>query len=123
MIAMVRSWRRTAIWALKVNVILLLTNFLVLWLSSLILRVEVFPLVQEDMFSMMLLLESGVVFLVGGLIAMSSSIFPSKVREHVFHSGEEWSQEKHEKSQRKANLYIFMGILLFMESMFSGFII
>ena len=98
---------------MKVNLILLLIDFLALLFLSLILRVDAFTLVQNDFFSMIVLLESGVVFLVGGLIAMSSSIFPSKVREHVFHSDEEWSQEKHKKSERKANLYILIGILLF----------
>lgn len=123
MVVMVLIWRRSAARALKANLLFLLIDLLALPFSSLILRVDAFALARNDFFSMMLLLESGVVFLVGGLIAMSSSIFPSKVREHVFNSGEEWSQDKHEKSERKANLFVLMGILLFMESIFSGFVI
>jgi hypothetical protein len=86
-------------------------------------RVDVFSLVNSDFFSMLLLLDSGIIFLMGGLLAMSSSIFPSKVREHVFHSHELWSQERHRKSERKANLYILMGFLLLLESIISGFIV
>ncbi len=123
MVVMVWSWRRSASWALKANLILLLIDLLVLLFSSLILEVDAFTLIQVNYFSMMLLLESGIIFLLGGLIAMSSSIFPSKVKEHFFHSGEEWSQEKHKESESKANLYILIGILLFLESIFSGFVI
>ncbi len=72
---------------------------------------------------MILLLDAGIIFLVGGLIPLFSSIFPSKVREHVFHYNEEWSQEKHRNSQVKANVYIILGALLLVESLVAGFII
>jgi hypothetical protein len=48
---------------------------------------------------------------------MSSSIFSSKIREYVFHSGEEWSKEKHERSEARAVLYILTGVVLFLESL------
>jgi len=72
---------------------------------------------------MMLLLDCGIIFLAGGLIAMSYSIFPSKIREYVFHYDEKWSEEKQKKSERKANLYILTGIILFLESFASAFLI
>ena len=123
MMAMPWNWRRPVTWVLKVNLIILVIDLLLLPFLSLFFRVSVLTLVRGGVFSMILLLESGIVFLVAGLIAMSSSIFPSKVREHIFHSGEEWSQEKHKKSEEKANVYILMGTLLFLESVISGFII
>jgi len=123
MMAMPWNWRRPVTWVLKVNLIILVIDFLLLPFLSLFFRVNVLTLVRGGVFSMILFFESGIVFLVAGLIAMSSSIFPSKVREHVFHSGEVWSQEKHRKSEEKANLYILVGILLFLESVVSGFTI
>lgn len=123
MIVMSTDWRRSATWMLKVNIIFLVIDIALLMLLSQFFRVDVFSLVHSGFFSMLLLLDSGIIFLIGGIIAMSSSIFPSKVREHVLHSHETWSQEKHRKSERKANLYILMGILLFLESVVSGFVI
>jgi len=123
MMVMPWSWRRSVTWVLKVNLIFLLIDLLVLPFSSLFLKVDAFTLVKDGFFSMMLLLDSGIIFLIGGLIAMSSSIFPSKVREHVFHSDEKWSQEKHKKSQMKANFYILTGVVLFLESIVSAFMI
>ena len=117
------NWRRSVSWVLKVNLAFLVIDLLLLPFLSLFFKVSVFTLVKDGFFSMMLLLDSGIIFLAGGLIAMSSSIFPSKVRKHVFHSDEEWSQEKHKKSEAKANLYILMGVVLFLESIVSGFII
>lgn len=123
MMVMPAGWRRSATWILKVNVIFLIMDIVLLLLLSQFFRVDVFSLVNSGFFSMLLLLDSGIVFLMGGLLAMSSSIFPSKVREHVFHSNELWSQERHRKSERKANLYILMGVLLLLESIISGFIV
>jgi hypothetical protein len=123
MIVMPWNWRRSVTWILKVNLAFLIINLLLLPFLSSFFKVSVLSLVRDGFFSMLLLLDSGIIFLVGGLIAMSSSIFPSKVREYVFHSDEKWSQEKHKKSQMKANLYILMGVLLFLESIVSGFMI
>lgn len=120
---MPRSWRRTITWVLKVNFVFFVIDLLLLLFSSLFFKVSMSMLVEDGFFSMILLFESGIIFLVGGLIAMSSSIFPSKIREHVFHSDEEWSQEKHKRGQMKANLYILTGALLFLESVISGFMI
>lgn len=110
-------------WVLKINLIFLVINLLLLPFLSLFFKVSMPMLVKAGFFSMILLLESGIIFLVGGLIAMSSSIFPSKIREHVFHSGEKWSKEKHERSEAKANLYILTGVVLFLESVVSTFLV
>lgn len=94
-----------------------------LFLLSLFLEVGMIALMRGGFFPTILLLDSGVLFLAGGLIAIASSIFPSKIREYVFHSQEEWSQERHRKGERKANLYILTGIVLFLESLASAFLI
>ncbi len=123
MIGMPQNWRPALIWVLRVNFIFLAIDLFLLLFLSMFLKVTVFTLVEDGFFSLILLLDSGIIFLMGGLVAMSSSIFPSKVREHVFHSDEKWSQEKHKKSEKKANLYILAGILLFLESLVSGLIL
>jgi hypothetical protein len=117
------NWRQPVLWVLKVNLTFLMIDLLLLLFLALLLRVSVFSLVKAGFFPMTLLLNSGIVFLAGGLIAMSSSIFPSKIREYVFHSDEKWSQEKQKKSERKANLYILSGVILFLESLFSTYLI
>jgi hypothetical protein len=122
MIVMPWNWRRAVTWVLKVNLIFLAINLLLPPFLSLFFKVSVFTLVKGGFFSMVLLFESGIIFLVGGLIAMSSSIFPSKIREYVFHSGEKWSKEKHERSEARAILYILTGVVLFLESLASIFL-
>ena len=123
MIDMPWNWRQPVTWVLKVNLIFLVIDLLLLPFLSLFLGVSVLSLVKAGFFPTMLLLNSSIIFLAGGLIAMSSSIFPSKIREYVFHSDEKWSEEKQKKSERKANLYILTGIILFLESLVSAFLI
>ena len=117
------NWRQPVTWVLKVNLTFLIIDLLLLLFLSLFLGVGVLSLVSAGFFPMILLLNSGIIFLAGGLVAMSSSIFPSKIREYVFHSDEKWSEEKQKKSERKANLYILTGIFLFLESLISAFLI
>lgn len=123
MIDMPWNWRQPVTLVLKVNLIFLVIDLLLLLLSSVFLGVDVLSLVKAGFFPMMLLLNCGIIFLAGGLVAMSSSIFPSKIREYIFHSDEKWSEEKQKKSERKANLYILTGIILFLESLVSAFLI
>ncbi len=108
---------------MKTNLIFLAIDLMLLPTLALFTKVDLFTLMTNDLFSMLLLLDSGVVFLIGGSIVISSSIFPSKVREHAFHSNEDWSLEKHKKSEMKANLYILTGILLLLESIVAGFVL
>jgi hypothetical protein len=105
---------RFAVWILKVNISLLIIDFLMLTLMSFFLKVNI---LNPMVFSMLLLLESGITFLVGGILVISSSIFPSKIREQIFHSEERWSLEKHQRTQKKANQYILVGVFLFFEAL------
>lgn len=123
MIVMPSNWRRSISWVLKVNLAFLGINLLLLLFLSLFLKIKALLLLEGGFLTLMLLLDSGIIFFVGGFIPMFSSIFPSKIREHVFQSDEEWSQEKHRKSQMKGNVYILLGIVLFVESLISGYII
>jgi hypothetical protein len=105
---------RFAVWVLKVNISLLIIDFLILALMSFFLKVNIVNIV---VFSMLLLLESGITFLVGGILVISSSIFPSKIREQIFHTEKSLSLEKHQRSQKKANQYILVGVFLFFEAL------
>lgn len=102
--------------ALKVNFVILVIDVVVFAVWLLLQEVGLVGYVRRDFFAVLLLLESAVVFLAGGAVAMSTSIFPSKIREHFLHSKETWSAEKHRKSEARANLYILVGIFLFSES-------
>jgi hypothetical protein len=120
---MSKNWRQPLIWILKANVIALVVDLVFLALLVVLMNLDVFVLIRDGYFPKMLLLEAGIVFLIGGVVAMSSSIFPSKVREHFLHSEEKWSIEKLRKGEKKANLYILTGILLFTESVVASYLV
>ena len=114
---MVAAWRESVTWALKVNFIILGFDaiFLAIWLM--LQNISLAPAMRKDFFAVLLLLESGLVFLTGGTVAMVSSIFASKVREYFFGSKEKWSAEKCKKSEARASLYILVAVFLFCESL------
>jgi hypothetical protein len=123
MVDMPSGLRISVLAALKVHFIVLAIDmaFVLIWMM-LFDAVVLAPL-RADFFSFLLLLEAGIVFLVGGAIAMSSSIFPSKIREHFLHSGEKWSEEKLKKGEARANTYILAGVFLFLESVGFAFLV
>jgi hypothetical protein len=114
--AMSAGWRKSVFWALKVNLIALILDVGLLLIWLLLNNANLLGPMRRDFFPFLLLLESGIALLIGGSIAMSSSIFPSKVKEHVFHSEERWSREKLKRGEARANPYILAGILLFLEA-------
>jgi len=123
MIDMPNGWRKSVTWAIKVNLLILAIDLVLLLTWSLLYDINILAPVSRDFFPLLLLLEAGLVFLIGGTIAMASSIFPSKIREHVFHSEEKWSKEKLKKGEARANLYILAGIFLFLESVGLAFLV
>lgn len=94
------------VWA--INVLLLVV--LVLLSSSLA------NLVSLHFFSIITLLETGTAFLVGGALAFSGSILPSKAKDYVFKSEEKWSVDKLRESEKRANKYLILAVVLFVES-------
>lgn len=104
------------LWVLRANAVIVVVDFVILAIWLLLQNANLIAPVRKDFFAVLLLLESAVVFLAGGAVAMSTSIFPSKIREHFLRSKEKWSAEEHKKSEAKANLYILVAILLFVES-------
>jgi hypothetical protein len=115
------SWQTQSIWVLQRNLIVWVLNglvFLILVLSG----SNLANLAFSGYFSKITLLETGVAFLVGGAIAFSGSIFPSKAKEYALKSDDKWSIERLRKSEKRANKYIFLAIILFVESIMISFL-
>jgi len=73
-------------------------------------------------FSIITMFETGISFVIGGAIAFSGSILPSKAKEYALKSDGEWSIEKLRKSEKIANKYIMMAVLMFIESVIISFL-
>lgn len=62
-------------------------------------------------------LESAFLFVYGGVLDLSASIFGSCVKKYMFHQERnDYSPEHHKNEQAKANVFIVFGIILFIES-------
>jgi hypothetical protein len=107
-------------WVIKADLVVLTVDFAVLLALSLLLQQEALTIVRNGYFPKILILESGVAFLIGGLTALSSSLFASKVREHFFSSNGRWSENGERKAEKKANLYILVAVVLFLESILAS---
>lgn len=115
------SWQRQLIWVLKGNLIIWTVNALlcaILVLSGSTLT----NLAFSGYFSKITLIETGVSFLVGGALAFSGSVLPSKTKEYVLKSDERWSMEKLRKSEKRANKFIVLAVILLIESIIIGFL-
>jgi hypothetical protein len=105
------------IWFLKGNLVVWVINsvlFAVLGLSGF----GWANLIASGYFSKITFLETGAAFLVGGALAFSGSLLPNKAREQILKTADEpWSMEKLRKSEKRANKYIILALILFVESL------
>jgi len=75
-------------------------------------------LIVSGYFSKITFLETGAAFLVGGALAFSGSLLPNKAREQILKTADEpWSMEKLRRGEKKANKYIILALVLFVESL------
>jgi len=74
-------------------------------------------LAVRDVLATLLLLESGILFLIGGFIAYGGTIFISKVRQQYFKSGENWTPESSMKGEKNALFFVALAGILFAESL------
>jgi predicted metal-binding membrane protein len=113
---MLRStWCRYAIWIAKGNLIIWIFNAVIL--AMLVLNSSFAYLLNSEYFSKITLLETGIALLVAGGIAFSGTVLPSKAKEQILKSeSEHWSFEKLKKSEKKANRYVILALVLFVES-------
>lgn len=108
-------WRRLFVWVLKGNLIIWAINVVLLGLLGLT-GSSWSTLVFSSYFSKIVLFETGICFVVGGALAFSGSVLPSKTKEYVLKSDEQWSIEKLRKSEKRANRYLILAIFLLVES-------
>jgi hypothetical protein len=108
--------RELVTWGLKANIIVLAVDLPILIVIRLFQGSDL-PATFRGYFPAMLLVEAAVIFIIGGLIPLSSTIFFSRVRKHFLHSNEEWSVDKHKESEERANYLILTGIFLSLESL------
>jgi hypothetical protein len=113
-------WHMQTIWIIKGNLIVWIINGLIFTIFALSGN-TVTNLVSSSYFSKITLIETGVSFLVAGAFAFSGSVLPSKAKEYVLKSDEKWSMEKLRKSERTANKYILLAIIIFLESILISF--
>ncbi len=101
-------------WTIKLNIIIWGVNFLIFILLTLS---DHNVSLLTAYFSKALLLETGIAFLVGGILALSSSVLSSKAREYVSKSEEHWSIETLKIGEKRANKYLLLAIILFVQSL------
>ena len=85
-------------WTIKLNIVIWTANFLIFILLTVNHNVSFLT----AYFSKALLLETGIAFLVGGILAFSSSALPSKVREYISKSEEHWSIDTLKIARKKS---------------------
>jgi hypothetical protein len=108
-------WKNLALWELKANVLIWLINGIVV-LTLIFLGNYFQTLLDAKIFSKLTLLESGIIFLTGGIIAFSGSVSASKSKEVLLKSSEQWSIEKLKSSEKTANNYLLLALIILVVS-------
>ena len=111
------------IFSVKWNVYLLAIDVVGLFLFSIVSGQSALGVFGLRFLPILLFLEAAVLLLIGSSFEFSSSIFFSKVREYIFHSGEKWSVEDYEQGRRRASPYLLLGVFLLLEAFVSSFLI
>ena len=116
------SWHKQAIWILKGNLIIWVIN-IILFALFVLSGTTVANLVSLSYFTKITLLETGLAFLTAGAVAFSGSILPNKAKEHLFKTEDaQWSIGTLKNSEKRANQFIFLAIMLFFESIIISFL-
>jgi len=79
--------------------------------------VQIFSRPFLGSFVYLLMLEAALLFLAGGSMDLTSSLFLHRVRQYLSHTEDEWSEEQHRKAQRQGLTYAGAGALLLVESL------
>jgi hypothetical protein len=106
-------------WTIKLNIIIWAVNFLIFVIITLAVHNAA---LLSAYFSKVSFLETGITFLVGGIIAFSSSVLPSKTREYVSKKEEHWSIDTLKVGEKRANKYLLLALILFLESILISFL-
>jgi hypothetical protein len=108
-------WKNLASWELKALALIWLINGLVV-LTLVLVGNDFQTLLAATIFSKLALLESGITFLTGGIIAFSGSVSASKSKEVLLKSTEQWSIEKLKSSEKAANNYLLLALVFLVVS-------
>jgi hypothetical protein len=108
-------WKNLASWELKALAFTWLINGLVV-LTLVLVGNDFQTLLTATIFSKLSLLESGITFLTGGIIAFSGSVSASKSKEVLLKSTEQWSIEKLKSSEKAANNYLLLALVFLVVS-------
>ncbi|MGD0450486.1 MAG: hypothetical protein ABSA79_05450 [Candidatus Bathyarchaeia archaeon] len=106
-------WHSLLKWEIKLNIIIWVANCLIFILLTLL---DHNISLLTTYFSKASFLETGIAFLVGGILVFSSSALTSKAREYISKSEEHWSIDTLKIGEKRANKYLLLAIILFIES-------
>ena len=104
-------WKNLSIWELKAISLISLINGIVV-LVLILIGNDFQTLLSATILSKLTLLESGIIFLIGGIIAFSGSVSASKSKEVLLKSNEQWSIEKLKSSEKAANNYLLLALVI-----------
>jgi hypothetical protein len=110
-----KVWKNLAIWELKVIALIWLINGIVV-LMLILMGNDFQTLLAATIFSKLALFESGITFLIGGIIAFSGSVSANKSKEVLLKSSEQWSIEKLKSSEKAANKYLLLALIILVVS-------
>jgi hypothetical protein len=100
-------------WVIKLNIIIWAANFLIFAILALTNHSTLLP----AYFSKIAFFETGAACLVGGVLAFSSSVLPSKTMEILVKSEDRWSIDTLKKGEKRANKYLLLALILFIQSL------
>jgi hypothetical protein len=105
------AWKKLALWELKAIALIWLINGIIV-ITLTLMGNNFQTLLSSAIFSKLTLLESGITFLTGGLIAFSGSVSANKSKEILLKSSEQWSIEKLKSSEKTANKYLLLAFTI-----------
>jgi hypothetical protein len=107
------SWQLLLKWIVKLNIVIWIVNcfvFVALAASHLNSGFLYYY------FSKVLFFETGIAFLIGGILAFSSSALTSKTKEYISKSPENWSIQMLKQGEKRANKCLILAIVLLAQS-------
>ena len=110
------DWKRQTVWQLKANLGLWIVNGLLLLVFSLV-NNAFLQIMNLEFFSKLTFIETGIALIVAGAIAFSGSVSATKSKEFILKSNERWSMEKLRVSEKGANKFLILALVLFLESL------
>lgn len=106
---------------MNMNTTFILVNILLATIWALLNSYDLVVSIKEKL-SLLLLIESALMLLFGGLSTFSNTIFVNKVREYIYRSKEKWNVEKSLENIKKNDVYILEGVLLIIESIILSYL-